>query len=94
MPHIHGSAAESICIAEFPRELAAYDGAESQMQTLLHTGRTLRSQLASLNVASNAKPTVAAKSSNADTFAMLTAEKDVLQALSKAGEFLVLSSND
>lgn len=85
---------ESICIAEFPGELTAYEGAEGQMQTLLDTGRILRSQLASLNVASNARPTLAVKTSNAEILTMLTAEKDVLQALSRAGEFLVLSGAD
>mmetsp|Transcript_45243 Transcript_45243/g.60035 ORF Transcript_45243/g.60035 Transcript_45243/m.60035 type:complete len:648 (-) Transcript_45243:627-2570(-) len=31
LPHLSGSAPESICIAEFPRELAKYDGVEAQM---------------------------------------------------------------
>lgn len=63
------------------------------MQTLLETGKILRSQLASLNIASNAKPTVAAKTSNAQTLAMLNAEKEVLQSLTRAGEFIILAAD-
>jgi len=58
--------------------LVAYEGVEDQMSTLLETGKTLRSQCASLNVASNARPTVAIKSTNEKTYAMLNAEKDVI----------------
>lgn len=43
LPHKTGTAAESICIASFPTELEAYEGVEKQMQTLLETGKTLRS---------------------------------------------------
>ena len=63
------------------------------MQTLLETGKILRSQLASLNIASYAKPTVAAKTSNAQTLAMLNAEKEVLQSLTRAGEFIILAAD-
>ena len=94
LPHIAESTPESICIADFPRELAAYEGSEPQMHTLLETARILRSQLASLGVASNAKPTVATKCSNPQTLGMLRAEKDVLQSLTKAGEFFVLASDE
>jgi len=69
---------ESICIASFPTQQVAFEGVETLMQTLLDTGKVLRSQLASLNVASNARPTVAVKSTNQVTFAMLLGEKDVI----------------
>lgn len=94
LPHLRDSAPESICIAEFPRQLEGYgEDTEAQMQTLLETGKILRSQLASLNIASNAKPTVAAKTSNAQTLAMLNAEKEVLQSLTRAGEFIILAAD-
>ena len=48
------------------------------MQKLLETGKTLRGQLASYNVASNAKPTVAIRSTSDSTFQMFNAEKDVI----------------
>lgn len=48
------------------------------MSTLLETGKCLRSQLASLGVPTNAKPTIAIKTGNAATLAMLRAEKDVI----------------
>jgi valyl-tRNA synthetase len=78
LPHVQASAPDSICIAAFPTELESYQGVETQMHTLLETGKNLRSQLASLGVASNAKPTVAVKTTNAETYRMFIAEKDVL----------------
>ena len=43
LPHIAATAPDSICVAAFPTELEAYEGAEGQMATLLETGKTLRS---------------------------------------------------
>ena len=42
LPHLPAAASDSICIAPFPTELAAYDGVEDKMQKLLETGRVLR----------------------------------------------------
>ena len=61
------------------------------MHTLLETGKNLRSQLASLGVASNARPTVAVKTTNSEIFRMFVAEKDVLQSLIRAGELIILN---
>lgn len=90
LPHIKATVADSICIAEFPTELEAYDGVEGEMEKLLETGKTLRSQLASLNVPSNARPTVAIKATNPATLTMLTAEQAVIQSLARAGEVIIL----
>ena len=90
LPHIQGTAPESICVAPFPRELVSFDGVEEPMQALLETGRVLRQQLAALNVASNARPTVAVRAQSAQTKAMFVAEKDVIQSLARAGEVIVL----
>lgn len=96
LPHVKATAPDSICIAEFPTELQAYseEGVEAQMQTLLETGRVLRSQLASLNVPSNARPTVAVKINNPKTLTVFNAEKDVIQSLTRAGEVIVLGMSD
>ena len=64
------------------------------MHNLKECARVIRSQLASLNVPSNAKPTVAVKTTNPKIAEMLSAEKDVLQSLSRAGEVLLLASGD
>ena len=63
------------------------------MESLLEAGRVLRSQLASYGVATNAKPTVAVKSTSAATYAMFVAEKAVVQSFCKAGEVIVLSGD-
>lgn len=58
------------------------------------TVKTLRSQLASYGVATNAKPTIAVKATNAATHAMFVAEAEVLKSLTKAGELIVLRGDE
>lgn len=53
----------------------------------------MRSQLASYNVPTNAKPTIAVKATNASAHAMFTAETEVVKSLTKAGEVIVLSGS-
>lgn len=93
LPHKRDSAPDSICIAEFPNKVEEFKDVEADMANLLETGKSLRSQLASLNVPSNARPTVAVKSSNAQTLAMFKLEQNVIKSLSRAGEVLVLESD-
>ena len=61
LPHAHGSASESICVSSFPTELISFSSQniDEMMNELLNTKKALLSQLSALNIASNAKPTVA-----------------------------------
>jgi valyl-tRNA synthetase len=72
----------------------AHEGIEEKMNELLNTKKALLSQLAALNVASNAKPNVAVQAQDPHVKDMFDQEKDVLQSLSKAGEVIVLSAKD
>jgi len=80
LPHATGTAAKSISIAPFPAQLTSFaaEGVEDEMTELLNTKKALLSQLAALNVASNARPTVAVKALDAKIAAIFIQEKDVI----------------
>ena len=94
LPHNKSTVPESICIASFPEGFQTFhdEKLDDHMQALLETGKVLRSQLASLNVPSNARPTVAVKISNERLLARLSAEKAVIQSLIRAGEMIVIGA--
>lgn len=93
LPHIPGTAADSICIATFPTECISFeqDGVNDQMGQLLATVKAFRSQLSALNVASNAKPSIVVGATNEDVAHMFRKESAVVGSLVKAGETLVLA---
>lgn len=64
------------------------------MNKLLNTVKALRSQLAALNVASNAKPTVVVQTSNPELLAILKSEVEVITSLVKAGETVVIGADE
>jgi len=80
LPHIPGAAPESICIAPFPTQLDSFESEqiEDKMGKLLNTVKAFRSQLSALNVASNAKPSIAVQANTAELKAMFQAETQVV----------------
>lgn len=64
------------------------------MAKLMNTVKSLRSQLAALNVASNAKPTVVVQTANAELLEIFKSEVAVVSSLVKAGETIVLGANE
>ena len=64
------------------------------MSKLLLTVKALRSQLAALNVASNAKPTVVVQTSNTALLDIFRKEVGVISSLVKAGETIVISAEE
>lgn len=64
------------------------------MTKLLNTVKAFRSQLAALNVASNAKPTIVVQTSNPELLAILKSESDVITSLVKAGETIVIGADE
>ena len=65
-----------------------FEGVEQKMTTLLTTVKAVRSQLSAYNVASNAKPTICIRAPN--DLEMFKNEVAVVQALTKAGECIIL----
>jgi len=67
LPHPAALRSESICIAKFPQNLNfVIPGAKENMEKTLLTVKAIRSQLAALNVASNAKPSIFLQVENAE----------------------------
>ncbi len=64
------------------------------MSKLLLTVKSLRSQLAALNVASNAKPTVVVQTSNPVLLDIFKKEIGVITSLVKAGETIAISAEE
>jgi valyl-tRNA synthetase len=65
LPHPASLRSESICIAKFPFNLnLSFPGVKEDMDKTLLTVKAIRSQLAALNVASNAKPTIFLQAEN------------------------------
>lgn len=64
------------------------------MTELLNTRKALLSQLSALNVASNARPTVAVQARDPVINAVFDQEKEVIASLVKAGEVLVLKPDE
>ena len=64
------------------------------MAKLMSTVKAIRSQLSALNVASNAKPTICIRSSDAGLNQMFASERDVVQSLVKAGETIILAAGE
>lgn len=61
LPHSEASRFESICISTFPqKQILPFEttNIDENMNKLTSTVKSVRSQLAALNVASNAKPTI------------------------------------
>jgi len=94
LPHIPSQMAKSICIAHFPEGCMSFEDAEKQMETLTLTAQKIRSQLASLGVASNAKPTIMLQGASEDVYQMFCAEKLVIQAQVKSGETIILKPGE
>ena len=71
LPHHEQLKFESICIANFPQEQTLpfeTSHIDQDMNQLLTTVKAIRSQLAALNVASNAKPTIAVQSKDQNLY--------------------------
>lgn len=64
------------------------------MGQLLDTVSALRSQLAALGVASNAKPTIAVQSRTPELHKMFLSQKDVIEALVKSGETNIIAKGE
>lgn len=97
LPHHPTQKSNSICISNFPQSSQQdFDFAQvdEHVSKLLTTVKALRSQLAALNVATNAKPTVVVQTSKADLLDMFKSEVDVVTSLVKAGETVVISDKE
>ena len=94
LPHLSHKMSNSICIAPFPTKMVSFEGSEDKMAKLLNTVKALRSQLAALNVATNAKPTVCVSSTSDDLHHMFKREAAVVTSLVKAGETIVLNAGE
>jgi valyl-tRNA synthetase len=94
LPHIPAQMSKSICIAPFPEGCMSFEDAEKQMETLTFTCGKIRSQLASLNVPSNAKPTIMIQGASEDVYNMFVAEKSVIQANVRSGETIILKPGE
>lgn len=96
LPHAQGTASKSISIAAFPNALINFhaEGVEQKMDQLLNTKKAILSQLSALNVASNAKPTIAVQAREPAVKSMFDQEKDVVQSLVKSGETIILSVDE
>lgn len=64
------------------------------MNKLMTTVKSLRSQLAALNVASNAKPTVVVQTGNPELLQIFKSEVAVVNSLVKAGETFVIGADE
>lgn len=97
LPHHIELKSESICISTFPTsQQLPFDAVqvEQHMSKLMNTVKALRSQLAALNVASNAKPTVVVQTSNPELLAMFKSEVAVFTSLVKASETIIISGDE
>ena len=95
LPHPAALRSESICISKFPANLnLSFEGVKENMDKTLLTVKAIRSQLAALNVASNAKPTIFLQTENQELRAIFQQEKTVIQSLVKAGETSVIQPGE
>lgn len=96
LPHIHGEAPESICIAPFPTSLVSFadEGVEAKMASLQLTVSKFRSQFAALNIAKNVSPSIYIRVSNADLNSAFSSQTDVFTSLIKSGDCKVISASD
>lgn len=96
LPHIKGTAPDSICIAAFPTSCKSFasDNVDSHMASLQLIVSKFRSQFAALNIAKNQSPEIFIRSNNAALVDVLGKEKDVFQSLIRSGPIAMLTGND
>ena len=97
LPHSEALRSESICISAFPqKQILPFEttNIEENMNKLTNTVKSVRSQLAALNVASNAKPTIIVQTSSQALLQVFKSETPVLTSLMKSGETIILSAEE
>lgn len=95
LPHRQGEASESICIAQYPTTLAAFDEkVDINFSELKEMVMRFRSLIAALGIKKDQKPSIFVKCSSAESHATFSTTGDVLKTLVKSGEVKILKSSD
>ena len=93
LPHIKGTAPESITIAPFPEKLESFaaEGVEAMIANLQLTVSKFRSQFAALQISKQAQPAIFIRSTNPEILKAFEQEKSVFKSLIRSGEVTVLN---
>lgn len=95
LPHRNGEASESICIAQFPTELAAFDDKiDANFGDLKEMVTQFRSLIAGLGIKPNQKPNIFIKCNSAESFGTFKDTGDIMKVLVKSGDVKVLQASD